>query len=325
MFAMSAVVLVMWWSSPSLGVIGLDEPEDQAVTQQEEPPPPGLEADQKLKHGPRDEPASSEGRGERRWDRMRHQRWQEFREHRGAAPSPEMIDLAMGVLQEKLPHYFQEMTKLRTEDKARFDRAIGMIMPVVMEYLELKDRDQKLADTIIEEFKIEHQLRKLSHEFKAAEGSPEKQATCEQEIRKLVRRQFELRIERQEARLKEFAERLERQREELDRERKSLEQRQSKLDDLVAERVEEVKSGKMGDRFHPRGPRHGGMGEPGGPPRGFRGEGPHAGQHEAQPPADGPRGDRGGPGRPDRDQESGARPHPPAEPPPPKPEGESEE
>jgi hypothetical protein len=229
-----------------------------------------------------------------------------------------MIDMAMGVLQDKLPRYFEEMTKLRTEDKAKFERAIGMIMPVVMEYLELKDRDQKLADTIIEEFKIEHQLRKLSHDFKAAEGSPEKQGACEQQIRDLVRRQFEIRMLRQEARLKEFSERLERQRQDLERERQSFEQRRAKLDELIAGRVEEVKSGKLGDRYHPRGPRHGGLGEPEGPPRGPHGQGP-------RPPSDHPHGDPAGPRPPDREAESGARPPAPATPQPPDNESRPEE
>jgi hypothetical protein len=311
MFAMSTLAFVLYWSSSPAGAGWFCEPDFSAVTLQDPQPPGGPEADQGRKHTQHEPPAVDEDRSERRPDRAKHERWREFREGRMPTPSPEMIEMAMGVLQEKLPQYYQEMTKLRTDDKAKFERAIGRIMPVAMEYLELRDRgDQKLADTIIEEFKIEHQLRKLSRDFKAAEGSLEKQATCEQQIRDLVRRQLEIRMLRQEARLKEFAERLERQRKDLESERQSLEQRRAKLDELVAGRVEEVKSGKMGERFHPRGPRHGGAGELEGPPRGAHGQGP-------RPPSDHPHGDSTDPRSPDRESEPGASPPAPAAPQPP--------
>ncbi|HVP11563.1 MAG TPA: hypothetical protein VMV94_10290 [Phycisphaerae bacterium] len=311
MLLMSIVTLTLWWSSPPAGSVWFDGPDMPAGALQDEPPPPGPAADQEAKHPSRQQPANDQGRGQRRWDRARHERWREFREGRDSTPPPEMVDLAMSVLQEKVPDYYQEMTVLRAKDKAKFEWAIGRIMPMVIEYAELRDRDQKLADTIIEEFKIEHELRKLSHDYKAAEGSADKQAACVEQIQKLVRQQFELRAQRQEARLKDFAERLKQQQQELERERERFERRQTEMDDQIAKRVEEVKAGKMGERFHPHGPRHAGPGESGGPPRGFHGQGPGSAEHEGQPPADRPHGDHDGPRPPDQDKERGAQPPPP--------------
>jgi hypothetical protein len=323
MFAMTVLVVMFLWSSPSVGLVWCDGHDGLTMAQQDEQPPPGSDADQGPKHRPRETPASGEGRGERRWDKSRHDRWHGLRD--GGELSPEMIDSAMGVLQDKLPHYYKEMARLREADKAKFERAIRAIMPVVLEYLEMRDRDQKLADSIIEEFKIEHQLRELSKEFRAAEGSPEKQAACEGEIRKLVRQQLELRQVWQEARLKEFAERLERQQQDLAQERKNLEQRRAKQDELVAQRVEEVKSGKLGERFGPRGPRRGGRGEAGDSPRDVRGQGPRPPQPDARPLPDRPHGDPDAPPPPAGDRDAGARPPQPDEPAPAESEEEPED
>ena len=307
MLAMSTLACLLCWSGSPAGAVWFCGPDSTEATWSDPQPPGGSEAVKERKHNRQEPPAAGEGQSERRWDRANHERWREFREGRIPSPSPEMIDVVMGVLQEKLPHYYQEMTKLRSEDKVKFERAIGMIMPIAMEYLELRDRDQKLADTIIEEFQIEHQLRKLSRDFKAAEGSAEKQAASEQQIRDLVRRQFEIRMLRQEARLKEFAERLERQRQDLDRERQSFEERRAKLDDLIANRVEEVKSGKVGERFRPRGPHHPGFGEPECPPGGPHGPGPRL-------PSDRPHGDSAGPRPSDGESRLGTPPPPPPAP-----------
>jgi len=225
MFSISALALMVCWSSVSVSEARPDGCDSQALTLQDEQPPHGSEADQEPKHRRYEPPANDEGRGTRRWNKSRHERFRDSRSGPELSLSPDMIETAMGVLRDKLPHYYEEMTKLREEDITKFERAMRTLLPVVMEYLEVRDRDQKLADSIIEEFKIEHQLRELSREYKAAEGSTEQQAACEEQIRKLVRQQFELRLVWQEARLKEFAERIERQRQDLERERQNLEQR----------------------------------------------------------------------------------------------------
>jgi hypothetical protein len=203
-----------------------------------------------------------------------------------------MIVLAMEVLREKLPEEYQRMESLKSENPQRFERAIGMMLPVVMEYVELRDQDQKLADTIIEEFKVERQLRSLSQEYKAAAGDAAKQAACEEKIRTLVRQEFDLRAVRQEARLKEFAERLEKQRAHLEEERAEFAQRKAKVDEFVARRVEDVKSGKLRERFRAHQPKPGGPGREG--EAGKASEGPG---HGCPPP----------PGRPDQGHPRGPR------------------
>jgi hypothetical protein len=205
----------------------------------------------------------------------------------------------MEVIREKLPEYHQEMEKLRGTSPERFERAMMLVMPVVMEYLDLHERYQKLAETIIEEFKIEQELRKLSREYRKAAEDQQKKTAIEQSLQQLVRRQFELKMQRQAARLTEFEKRLEKQRQQLIEERERLEEQKTNIEQLVTERIEEVKSGKVRNSFRLKELGPGGPGRPDGPPPGMgkhgpRGDGPPAMDdgHRPMPPPGfgGPRG-----------------------------------
>lgn len=203
-------------------------------------------------------PAHREGR--RGW-------WRPEDGPRADASDPEMVGRVMEILRTKLPEFHERLEAFRLEKPERFERAIRKVMPVVGEYIRLRDRKPELAETIIEEFRIEERLRALSRGYRQAEDQPEAQAEVVANIERLVREQIELRFRRQMFRLEEFERRLRRQEERLGRHRARLEEEMERREELVAERVDEVKQGKVGEKARRFGPGHDG------PDEGFRGRG----------------------------------------------------
>ncbi len=102
----------------------------------------------------------------------------------------------------------------------------------------LKDRDPAMAHTVIEEFKIEEQLRELSAEYRGKEIAAERKTQIEAQIDQLVRKQIELQFQRRDRRLTLMAERLA-------EEQKKMKEDKEKTESLVAKRVEQVKQGKF--------------------------------------------------------------------------------
>ncbi len=198
--------------------------------------------------------------GQRRGGRMGRSRGPNSREQYMTEPEmldPEMIELVMGVLKEKMPEWHERLERFKDRKPKRFEKEIQRIFPLVQHYVELRDEGETaLADTIIEEFKINEALRGQCRKYHKAEGDPKQQAECEKRVRKLVHRQFEIRFMRHEARLKEFAERIEKQRKQLAQERKRFEEERTRIDELVTTRVDEIKEGKLheGGRGRGRGP-----------------------------------------------------------------------
>ncbi len=129
------------------------------------------------------------------------------------------------------------------------------VLPVFQEYIDLRDSNPELAETIIEEFRIEERLKQLSYQYGAAQENPEERAEIEGELERLVHEQLELRFRRQEFRLEEFERRLHRQQERLEQQRVKLHEEMERRGELAAQRLEEIKAGKLGDRLRRRGPR----------------------------------------------------------------------
>lgn len=195
------------------------------------------------------------GREDRGWSRGGG-RWGGGQDRGRGEPAPpeltsEMIETVMEVLRDKLPEVHRRLEEARERRPERFEHAIARIAPVVMEYLDLRDRDPRLADTIIEEFRIEQRLRELSHRYRQEKGTAETRSELETEIASLVREQIDLRFARQEGWLREFAERLEQQQQRLQRERKRLNEERSRIDEIVAQQVQDIRNGKIRQRFAP--------------------------------------------------------------------------
>ena len=210
-------------------------------------------------------------------------------------PSPEMIGRAMEILRARLPVFHRRMMRLREQHPERFERMMRQVLPVVLEYIELRDRNPEAAETIIREFQIEDELRTLSGKFRKAAEKLDEQSAIGKDIERLVQEQFELRFRRQAARLDEFERRIREQQQRLEEQRAKLKEDNERRADLVAKRVADVKEGKIGEPFLGRGPR------PNGPPGAMRRRLPGGPGDGERPPRLGP--GREGPPRAGRDRE----------------------
>ncbi len=169
------------------------------------------------------------------------------------SPDPETIGRAMEVIRAKLPAFHEKLEQSRRHSPMRFRRTMAKVLPVVREYVHLRDREPELAETIIEEFRIEERLRELGRAYLEAEERPEEREEMGAEIERLVEEQLELRLRRRVFRLDEFERRLHRQMERLERQRARLQEEMERRDEWVTRRVEEVKAGKPPERKALRG------------------------------------------------------------------------
>ncbi len=170
--------------------------------------------------------------------------------------TPEVVERVMEFLEEKLPDWHERLDQLRDENPQAFRGALRRVIPLVEEYRRLQETNPDLAKKVIEEFGIEHQLRKLARQYLEAEGDLEAQEKIETQIAPLVRKQLEIRLLRQEAKLDEMQKRL-------DRGREKLEEDRAKLDKSVAKRIKQIKKGKFRERGHDKFRRDRKRGRPG--------------------------------------------------------------
>ncbi len=222
------------------------------------------------------EPRNGDGRrDERPRDRMR--RRMDDRRQGNNGPNDElpteMADRVMEMLRNNLPEAYAKLQKLRERNPERFRNAIRTVVPTFKEYtMLLRDQRPDLAKGIVEEFKNERQLGELSRNYRDAANDSAKQAQIAQEIETLVKRQMELHLQHMSFRLDQFEKRIKEQQEMLQKHRSRYEDEKSKLDEHVAQRVEEIKKGNLRRPYPPTPPGPDGMGRPRGP-----GDGPPPG------------------------------------------------
>lgn len=160
--------------------------------------------------------------------------------------SQEMVDKVMNVLETALPEWHDRLAALREDHPEKFKRVIRRVFPRVREYVSLRDHKPELAQTVIEEFKIEHRLRELSMQYQAAEADSAQQLELDSLIEELVRKQFDFRMQRRKAHLEEVERRLQREREKYERELADQEM-------MISKRIERIKQGKFRQKFRSRG------------------------------------------------------------------------
>jgi hypothetical protein len=194
----------------------------------------------------------------------------------GERPSPEEIEAeVMPILEEKLPAWHERFSRLKQRNPERFRRALGRVYPMVREFKRLREEHPELSQGIIDEFQIEHDLRRKAEAFsQAAEGSAARE-TLLPEIREMLTRQQELRLQRHRVRLEMFERRLQEQQARLQREKEKLARESENVEAEVDRKIEKLKKGEFRDELGPprrRGPGGFGRGPGGeddfdGPPR----------------------------------------------------------
>jgi len=153
----------------------------------------------------------------------------------------EVIDRVMAFLKDKLQDWHERLVRLRDENPKAFRGALRRVIPLVEEYNHLQEANPELAEKVLEEFRIEHKLRKLARQYIEAEGDAEAREKIEAQIEPLVREQLKIRLLRHEAKLDKMQERIAQG-------RKKLEEERANLDKAVANRVKQIKKGKFRER-----------------------------------------------------------------------------
>lgn len=262
-------------------------------------PPPPAQSDDMRRPGD-DGPPPGEPDGPRGRMRDRGDKWP--RRMEGDGPLNEkMIERAMEELKNRLPQWHERLMRLQAEDPEKFQAAMRRMLPMLREAAMLRERNPKLAESIFEEFQIEHELRGLAERYKAA-ATANDQAQMGQiaaEIDTRVRHQFEIRRMRRQAQLEEFARRLAEQQKRIEQEIAEHAEQGAKAEEFIARRVEEIKKGEFRGPSQFDGPGRLGPGRPGGPDGDFGPRGPRWRGMRPPRPGDGPMSDRGpGPGAP---------------------------
>ncbi len=258
----------------STAAVAAEPPDDEKTVEQEDDPDRGPKGPRRKAPPPEADDEGDENEGEPRKMRPPRRRGEFGRHgedrrrprhgargkpfdgdgppHRGRGPgrdfphprfelTEEVVEEVMAFLQEKLPDWHKKVDRVREENPRAFRGALRRVIPLVEEYRRLEETNPQLAKRILDEFRIEHELRELARQYKEAEGDAEAQEKLEGQIASLVREQLEIRLMRHEAKLDEMQKRLARGREKLEEER-------AKIDMSVAKRVKQIKKGKFRER-----------------------------------------------------------------------------
>lgn len=257
-----------------------DEGDDSAARQDDgrsDRPLAGPRA--KPRHGMRHPDEMDRDSGDRPWWERR------WGMRRGDGPLPrEMTDRVMETLEQKLPEVHDRLSKLRDASPEHFDMALRKMVPIIMDYRRLREDNPEAAESIIEEFRIEQQLRDMSRRYKLAKESGDAAAQSQilAEIEQAVGRQFDLRAMRRAARLEQFTRRLQLQQQRLETEKQAHADELARRDEIVRKNVEDIQSGKLRESFG----RDGGP-DKSGPHRwrrgGFKGDSPPDGADRPHP------------------------------------------
>ena len=167
--------------------------------------------------------------------------------------SPEQTEQLMEFLEEHFPKRHRLLRRLQEHNPRAFERRVSELAPRVLELLLRTREDPELGELLIEQQRLEEDLRELVREYRALEDDAEAaREGLRSQIEEDVARLVDIGLERREHEIAALERRLQRQREVL---QEDLDSRQQ----MVAERVEEVL--KRGPGARRRHPGRGGQGE----------------------------------------------------------------
>lgn len=144
--------------------------------------------------------------------------------------SPERVERAMKFLKEQYPRQYEHLCELRERDPRAFQRQLNRIMPRIPELMNLLERNPKLARLIIDEHRLEMDIRDAAVDYGRADDE-DYRATLKERIRALISKQFDVRQEK----LKLMIADLER---ELERKKQLLSEQATKKEKMVDREME---------------------------------------------------------------------------------------
>jgi hypothetical protein len=140
--------------------------------------------------------------------------------------SDEQIATLLEFAREYLPEHAARLERLREDDPAMYRRALRRLAPHLFRMKEVYDRDPRgIGPLIIEDFKLEERVREFAERYRQAATDTDKTAAAA-ELRAVLVRQWEVRMERRRLELAELERRLAEQRE-------RLEQRAARRDEMI--------------------------------------------------------------------------------------------
>lgn len=119
-------------------------------------------------------------------------------EHPGGpmfGPSQERIDRVMKFLDEHYPRLHERLTELREQDPRAFHRQLSRLLPRMPDLMSILDRNPELGKLIIDEHRLEMDIRDAIREYHRARNDADRDQLKEQ-IRDLISRQFDVRQEK---------------------------------------------------------------------------------------------------------------------------------
>jgi len=110
-------------------------------------------------------------------------------------PSQERIDRVMKFLDEHYPRLHERLAELREKDPRAFHRQLSRLLPRMPDLMNILDRNPELGRLIIDEHRLEMDIRDAIREYHRARNDADRDQLKEQ-IRDLISRQFDVRQEK---------------------------------------------------------------------------------------------------------------------------------
>jgi hypothetical protein len=144
--------------------------------------------------------------------------------------SPEQTEKAMTFLKEQYPQRYEQLKALQEKDPRAFHRQMSHILPRMPELMHIIDRNPELGKLIVEEHRMEMDIRDALVQFRGAKGPDEIEQTKDR-IRTLIGNQFDIRQKKLQLMIGE----LER---ELQRKKQLLADQAGKKNEIIDQEVE---------------------------------------------------------------------------------------
>lgn len=162
------------------------------------------------------------------------------------------LDEIASAIETQLPEMWQRLERAKERNPEFYRRALQRIAPMMREFLDLQKDYPEMAEVVIEEFKIEHDVRELLRDFKKSEGDAVARDAVVQQIRAKLTRQNELQLQRRRFRLEQFRERLEKEQLRLTEEQRRIEDDANGFEQRLDERMEMLRDGRFREAFRRR-------------------------------------------------------------------------
>jgi hypothetical protein len=123
------------------------------------------------------------------------------------SPAAEQVAKVMDFARENFPPLYDRLARLRDSNPVVFRQMVKRVRGPIMEILKVRQRDPEVAHKLIELQQVEMDLRDLRAQYQAARSDDQRQQLKAQ-IRELVDKRYDLRLERLRLEVRDLEKRL---------------------------------------------------------------------------------------------------------------------